>query len=546
MPVVPLLNGFATPLPPALTAGESFLAALEAVESSGPAPGEAPEPPRASPAKLDHIGAPAAPPVKAKKAPPEEPAAPLWSVPVPAPVREAPPPATAAPGETVAPAAPPPDSEVPGTEAVPAAGIAAESVPAAAGSTMTGRPFREALGPSPRMGASAAPREDDAAKPAAVPAPRQRQDPAQPADTPVGQSEDTRATIAPEIQLPAAAPVREAKKIEIPATRPFPERHAMRGSTSAEDRRERRTRTAEPPRERTDMTPREDVERLGITVADADRPEVAPERWKPASVLEATTIDEMTQAPSPEAPRDAETHTSKARLAFGGRLTSAESTPERAVAAGARTSEDGMDGEEEAPEPPPKTRNYRPAGDVAQPQQGEHDAATAAQQLSPRAPGPRAEPEAEKAPEAARGQRAAELDEKPITPPVARDIRVEVAGGEQKVELRLVERAGQVQFAVRTTDNGLAGSLREHLPSLSARLEQSGFHTDHWHVAEAGGERRLDVSSSTESSWRGADQESRGREQSDERRQQQQQPHADRRQSQQKGRPFEWLMQSLR
>jgi hypothetical protein len=64
--------------------------------------------------------------------------------------------------------------------------------------------------------------------------------------------------------------------------------------------------------------------------------------------------------------------------------------------------------------------------------------------------------------------------------PPARDIRLQV-GGERRVDVRVTERAGEVQVAVRTPDSRLAGALRDELPALSARLEQSGFRADIWH-----------------------------------------------------------------
>lgn len=67
----------------------------------------------------------------------------------------------------------------------------------------------------------------------------------------------------------------------------------------------------------------------------------------------------------------------------------------------------------------------------------------------------------------------------------ARDIRLQVAGGDRRVEVRLTERAGEVQISVRTPDSQLAGALRDDLATLSARLEQSGFRAETWHPAGA-------------------------------------------------------------
>lgn len=78
---------------------------------------------------------------------------------------------------------------------------------------------------------------------------------------------------------------------------------------------------------------------------------------------------------------------------------------------------------------------------------------------------------------------AAQTPEPP--PPVspARDIRLQVTGGERRVEVRLTERAGEVQVSVRTPDSQLAGALRDDLPALSARLQQTGFRAETWHPA---------------------------------------------------------------
>jgi hypothetical protein len=76
----------------------------------------------------------------------------------------------------------------------------------------------------------------------------------------------------------------------------------------------------------------------------------------------------------------------------------------------------------------------------------------------------------------------------PSRPPgVARDIKFEVNGGDRRVEVRLVERGGEVHVAVRTPDARLASALREDLPALSSRLAESGFRTETWHPAAPGG-----------------------------------------------------------
>jgi hypothetical protein len=135
--------------------------------------------------------------------------------------------------------------------------------------------------------------------------------------------------------------------------------------------------------------------------------------------------------------------------------------------------------------------------------------------------------------------------------PAARNIQLEVGAGERKIEVRLQERAGEVRLAVRTPDGNLAETLRDHLPSLSARLEQSGFHADQWRAGEAGGHlRALEVEKGQARSSRDSDPSSRGnggqpdpRDSSREREQPHRDPSRNRVQNQ-KGKGFAWFMSS--
>jgi hypothetical protein len=67
----------------------------------------------------------------------------------------------------------------------------------------------------------------------------------------------------------------------------------------------------------------------------------------------------------------------------------------------------------------------------------------------------------------------------------AREIRLQLSGGEQRVDVRLTEHRGEVQVAVRTPDSRLTEALRSDLPALSARLEQNGFRAETWHPASS-------------------------------------------------------------
>jgi hypothetical protein len=117
-----------------------------------------------------------------------------------------------------------------------------------------------------------------------------------------------------------------------------------------------------------------------------------------------------------------------------------------------------------APEPavtahPPTTPQPPAAGD-AKPRES-----------APASPPPAAASEPATAPEAPR-------------PAAAHDIKLQVAGqGDQRVEVRVSERAGDMRVEVRTPDSGLAGDLREDLPALASKLEHTGFRAETWHPA---------------------------------------------------------------
>jgi len=69
----------------------------------------------------------------------------------------------------------------------------------------------------------------------------------------------------------------------------------------------------------------------------------------------------------------------------------------------------------------------------------------------------------------------------PQAPKTIHDITLELDSGSQRAAVRLTERGGELHVAVRTTDENLANGLRQQLPALSERLEQSGFRASSWH-----------------------------------------------------------------
>lgn len=137
-------------------------------------------------------------------------------------------------------------------------------------------------------------------------------------------------------------------------------------------------------------------------------------------------------------------------------------------------------------------------------------------------------------------------DAKPGSKPL-RDIKLDLGTGEGRVEVRVEDRGGELRVAVHTPDERLAGDLREHLPSLSARLEQSGLRAETWHAA-TGGERMrtAETASSADSRSPGG----QGQSQSNGR-QQDAPPRRPRvadesSPDQEKGNDFAWLMDALR
>ena len=114
-------------------------------------------------------------------------------------------------------------------------------------------------------------------------------------------------------------------------------------------------------------------------------------------------------------------------------------------------------------------------------------------------------------PEPSKPGPAAQPAEPPVSPKTSstHDIRLELSGsGERRVEVRVTERAGEVRVAVRTPDQQLAGSLRENLPTLSSKLNDSGFRAEAWHPASTGGEWRRSAETNHGSLAHHSDQQS--------------------------------------
>ncbi len=139
----------------------------------------------------------------------------------------------------------------------------------------------------------------------------------------------------------------------------------------------------------------------------------------------------------------------------------------------------------------------------------------------------------------------------PVHGATVQDIKLQVGGeGDRHVEVRVTEHGGDVIVAVRTPDAQLAGDLRQELPSLAMRLEQSGFHATTWQPA-ADSERQRLADPQAGASGQDAQGQPRqnGREQQrGQQQQKQQEPEIPANPSQPKepGKDFERLLSSIR
>ena len=79
---------------------------------------------------------------------------------------------------------------------------------------------------------------------------------------------------------------------------------------------------------------------------------------------------------------------------------------------------------------------------------------------------------------------AAENQGKPTE--ALKDISLQVGpGSNDKVQVRMVEQAGELRIAVHTDDTDLAHGLRQGLPDLVGRLQDNGFRAEAWRPAGA-------------------------------------------------------------
>jgi hypothetical protein len=73
----------------------------------------------------------------------------------------------------------------------------------------------------------------------------------------------------------------------------------------------------------------------------------------------------------------------------------------------------------------------------------------------------------------------------PPSPPL-RDVSVRVENAEgRQVDVRIVQRAGDMQIAVRSVDSDTTQGLRHGLSELATRLNDSGYRSETWHPGQA-------------------------------------------------------------
>jgi hypothetical protein len=132
--------------------------------------------------------------------------------------------------------------------------------------------------------------------------------------------------------------------------------------------------------------------------------------------------------------------------------------------------------------------------------------------------------------------------------PAAHDIKLELNGGGQRVEVRLTDRGGDIHVAVRTPDGRLSDAMRQDLPALAAKLEQSGFRADAWQPGAANSSDRRAAETGAGNASQDSQEHAGQNQQQKQDNPQQQQPknftNASNRKSDRKD--FAWLLQNYR
>jgi hypothetical protein len=123
------------------------------------------------------------------------------------------------------------------------------------------------------------------------------------------------------------------------------------------------------------------------------------------------------------------------------------------------------------------------SGNPAQDSSARADLWTLHEVPSPGAPRPAAEPSANPVKSLDVPDPRVEPGAHPPAGPL-KDLSIQVGRTQQeRVDLHLTERAGELRVAVRAADPEMAHTLRQTLPELVNRLEENGFRTEAWRPA---------------------------------------------------------------
>ena len=94
---------------------------------------------------------------------------------------------------------------------------------------------------------------------------------------------------------------------------------------------------------------------------------------------------------------------------------------------------------------------------------------------------------------------AVDVEDRLATARPSHEISLQISSdGDHKVDVRLVQRAGEVLVSVRTPDVALAHEMRQELGSLTGKLAQSGYGTEQFTPLAAGSSNLSDQRSNSE------------------------------------------------
>jgi hypothetical protein len=104
--------------------------------------------------------------------------------------------------------------------------------------------------------------------------------------------------------------------------------------------------------------------------------------------------------------------------------------------------------------------------------------------------------------------------EEPVKTGAANQISFSVAtSDQQKVEVRVMDRAGEVRVSVRAPNEEVAGTLRQDISSLTGKLNQSGYNTEAFTPSRGSAEFSRDQRNTDPQQQSGGDRQNSARDQ---------------------------------